>query len=181
MQKNILITGATDGIGLETAKRLQPQGHNLLLHGRNPQKLERVKTELSVTGKVEGYLADLSDMAAVQRLAKSVSDKHKTLDVLINNAGIFKAPAAVTSDGLDVRFAVNTVAPYLLTKALLPLLGREGRVVNLSSAAQAPVNLETLAGKGGGLGAMEAYSQSKLALIMWSFAMANSLGEGGVR
>jgi NAD(P)-dependent dehydrogenase (short-subunit alcohol dehydrogenase family) len=179
LQKNILITGSTDGIGLETAKMLLEQGHYLLLHGRNPQKLERVKTELSAMGKVESYLADLSDLGAVKNLAKSVADKHQTLDVLINNAGIYKTPAAVTSDGLDIRFAVNAIAPYLLTKALLPRLGRESRVVNLSSAAQAPVNLQALAGKIGEMGAMAAYSQSKLAIIMWSFAMATSLGKVG--
>ena len=179
MHKNILITGATDGIGLATAKMLLKQGHYLLLHGRNPQKLERVKTELSAIGKVESYLADLSDLDAVKNLAKSVADKHQTLDVLINNAGIYKTPASVTSDGLDIRFVVNAIAPYLLTKALLPQLGREGRVVNLSSAAQAPVNLQALAGKDGELGAMAAYSQSKLAIIMWSFAMATFLGKGG--
>ena len=73
MHKNILITGATDGIGLATAKMLLKQGHYLLLHGRNPQKLERVKTELSAIGKVESYLADLSDLDAVKNLAKSVA------------------------------------------------------------------------------------------------------------
>lgn len=179
MQKTILITGSTDGIGLETAKLLLEQGHYILLHGRNAQKLERVKTELSAMGEVESYLADLSDMGAVKNLATSVANKHQVLDVLINNAGIFKTPDALTGTGLDIRFVVNTIAPYLLTKALLPLLSREGRVINLSSAAQAPVNLHALAGKGGALGAMEVYAQSKLAIIMWSFAMAALLGNDG--
>ena len=80
-------------------------------------------------------MADLSRMADVEALAKAVAEKHAKLDVLINNAGIFKAPDPVTQDGLDVRFVFNTLAPYLLTRRLLPLLGVLGRVVNLSSAA----------------------------------------------
>ncbi len=178
MQKTILITGSTDGIGLETAKKLLKQGHLVLLHGRNPEKLKNITDELSVLGNVESYVADLSNMDAVRELAKRLSDKHESLDVLINNAGVLKTPNTITKDGLDVRFAVNTIAPYLLTKLLLPML-KQGRVVNLSSAAQAPVKLDALAGKGGELSAMDAYSQSKLAITMWSFAMAKSLGKNG--
>jgi len=110
MQKTILLTGATDGIGLETARMLVAEGHRVLLHGRNRQKLENVEQALSeVTGdgQVESYVADLSRMAQVEALAKAVIEKHDKLDVLINNAGIFKTPEPVTADGLDVRFAVN--------------------------------------------------------------------------
>lgn len=178
MQKTILITGATDGIGLETAKRLVAQGHRVLLHGRNPAKLERVQQELAAGGEVEGYLADLSSMAAVEGLAKAVAEKHQSLDVLINNAGIFKTADPLTADGLDVRFAVNTLAPYLLTRKLLPLLGSGGRVVNLSSAAQAPVELQALAGQTR-LADMAAYAQSKLALTMWSRSLGLALKEQG--
>ncbi|CAK8162808.1 SDR family NAD(P)-dependent oxidoreductase [Candidatus Xenohaliotis californiensis] len=179
MVKNILITGSTDGIGLETAKKLLKQGHYVLLHGRNSRKLENVVAELSALGKVESYVADLSDMNMVRKLAKEVSDHHKKLDVLINNAGVLKAPNIVTKDGLDIRFAVNTIAPYLLTKLLLPLLDSKCRVVNLSSAAQASVDLDILTAKNNKLNAMDTYSQSKLAITMWSFAMADSLGSDG--
>lgn len=178
MQKTILITGATDGIGLETAKRLVAQGHKVLLHGRNPAKLEQVQQELAAGGEVEGYLADLSSMTAVEGLAKAVTEKHQSLDVLINNAGIFKTADPITADGLDVRFAVNTLAPYLLTRKLLPLLGSGGRVVNLSSAAQAPVELQALAGQTR-LADMAAYAQSKLALTMWSRSLGLALKEQG--
>jgi len=181
MYKTILVTGATDGIGLETARMLAPMGHTVLLHGRNPAKLENVErtlSELPDGGRVESYVSDLSRMAAVDELAKVVAEKHAKLDVLINNAGVFKALDPITQDGLDVRFAVNTIAPYLLTQRLLPLLGTSGRVVNLSSAAQAPVNPDALAGRVR-LSDMAAYSQSKLALTMWSRTMALSLGKGG--
>jgi NAD(P)-dependent dehydrogenase (short-subunit alcohol dehydrogenase family) len=84
----------------------------------------------------------------------------------------------VLENGLDVRFVVNTIAPYLLTQRLLPMLGTSGRVVNLSSAAQSPVDLDALAGKRR-LGEMPAYAQSKLALTMWSFELARKLGKNG--
>lgn len=181
MYKTILVTGATDGIGLETTRMLAAQGHSVLLHGRNQAKLEKVEhtlSELPDGGGVESYLADLSRPDAVEALARAVTEKHTGLDVLINNAGVFKAPDPVTPEGLDVRFAVNTIAPYLLTKRLLPLLGRSGRVINLSSAAQAPVNPDALAGRVR-LSDMAAYSQSKLALTMWSRTLALSLGDEG--
>ena len=186
MVKTILITGSTDGIGLEAAKKLAEQGHRLLLHGRNPEKLQKVADALSSIGEVESYIADLSDMEAVRSLAKQVSDRHQTLDVLMNNAGILKSPITRTKYGIDIRFVVNSFAPYLLTELLLPLLknankgkGETSRVINLSSAAQAPVNPHDMQGKGGDLSTMEAYSQSKLALTMWSFDLAESLGGDG--
>ena len=130
MQRTILITGSTDGIGLETAEMLVSLGHHVLLHGRNPSKLEDAEKTLSALpgdGRVESYVADLSLMANVEALAEEVAGQHAKLDVLINNAGVFKASDPVTADGLDVRFAVNTIAPYLLTRRLLPLIGTFGR------------------------------------------------------
>ncbi|MCB1951345.1 SDR family NAD(P)-dependent oxidoreductase [Denitromonas sp.] len=174
MPKTILITGSTDGIGLATANMLVAQGHTVLLHGRNPAKLAAAEKALSAlpgAGRIESYVADLSRMSEVVALAAAVAKQHRALDVLINNAGILRSPGPRTPDGLDVRFAVNTLAPWLLTQSLLPLLGADARVVNLSSAAQAPVDLDALAGRGQ-LADMSAYSQSKLALTMWSRHMA---------
>jgi NAD(P)-dependent dehydrogenase (short-subunit alcohol dehydrogenase family) len=181
MQRIILVTGSTDGIGLATARMLVSLGHHVLLHGRNPSKLEEVEKTLSALplgGRVESYVADLSRMADVEALAKAVAEKHAKLDVLINNAGVYSTPNPVTQDGLDVRFAVNTIAPYLITQRLLPLLGTSGRVVNLSSAAQSPVDPGALAGQGR-LSDGAAYAQSKLALTMWSRSMARSLKNDG--
>lgn len=171
MKKKILITGSTDGIGLETARMLTSAGHEVLIHGRNAAKVDTITNELGC----EGFVADLSDLTQVNALANAVAEKHGSLDALINNAGVFKVPDPITAHGLDVRFVVNTVAPYLLTQKLLPLLGASGRVVNLSSAAQAPVDLDALTGKVH-LDDMSAYAQSKLAITMWTMEMAEALG-----
>ncbi|NRB75528.1 MAG: SDR family NAD(P)-dependent oxidoreductase [Verrucomicrobiales bacterium] len=179
--KTILITGATDGIGLETTKKLVSLGHRVLLHGRSREKLSAVTETLQNSpnaGPVESYVADLSRLVEVESFAAAILEKHDHLDVIINNAGVYSAPFATTPDGLDLRFAVNTIAPYLLTKRLLPLLNREGRVINLSSAAQSPVDLESLRGNRP-INDGEAYAQSKLALTMWTGGLAASLGDTG--
>jgi NAD(P)-dependent dehydrogenase (short-subunit alcohol dehydrogenase family) len=169
----ILITGATDGIGLETAKKLVSLGHEVIVHGRNPEKLEKVASELGVTS----YKADFSNLSEVKEMAESILSKHEKIDILINNAGVFKTSRLRTADGYDVRYVVNTFAPYLLTKKLLPILN-SGRVINLSSAAQASVDFEALLGKVE-MSDFEAYAQSKLAITMWSRHMAHELGSDG--
>ena len=182
MPKTILITGATDGIGLETAKLLVAQGHTILLHGRNAAKLETIETQLSAlsgAGHVESYRADLSRLADVESLAQSVAASHTTLDVLINNAGVLKTTDTVTADGLDVRFMVNAIAPYQLSQRLLPLFSTSGRIVNVASAAQAPVSLDALMGRVQLTDDMAAYAQSKLALIMWSRHLASLWQDNG--
>ncbi len=182
--KNILLTGATDGIGLETAKTLVQEGHRLLLHGRSVDKLAQVRAMLlahTPEAQIELYTADFSQLQDVRDMAEAIKAKHTRLDVLINNAGVFvlDAKAQRTASGLDKRFMVNTVAPYVLTKALLPLLHKESRVVNLGSAAQAPVDFAALA-EGHSLSQDMAYAQSKLALIMWTMFMAEQHPEGPV-
>lgn len=178
--KTILMTGSTDGIGLATAERLVRQGHRVLIHGRNPEKLRATQARLSAATErpnVEVYVADLSRLADVEALAAAVASRHARLDVLINNAGVFRVPDPLTADGLDVRFAVNTIAPYLLTRRLLPLMEAGARVINLSSAAQAPVDIDALAGRRRLDDAFSAYAQSKLALTMWSRHLAMTLND----
>jgi NAD(P)-dependent dehydrogenase (short-subunit alcohol dehydrogenase family) len=180
-KKRILITGATDGIGLQTARALVESGHHVLIHGRSADKLQDLATQLAALpgdGQVQSYQADFSRLDDVARMAKEVAAEHTALDVLINNAGVLKTPSPVTADGFDVRFVVNTFAPWLLTQALLPLFNAAGRIINLSSAAQASVDLEALAGNKT-LSDMEAYAQSKLALTMYSAQLAAALGDAG--
>ncbi|MCL1065770.1 SDR family NAD(P)-dependent oxidoreductase [Shewanella olleyana] len=177
MQKTILVTGSTDGIGLETAKMLLAEGHTVLLHGRNPDKLASVKQQLeslSSSEQVESYVADLSSMSDVKKLATQVKANHDKLDVLINNAGVYNPTTLVTVDGLDSRYAVNTYAPYLLSQLLMPIMDSSSRIVNLSSAAQAAF-LATDMAQPSQLSDGTVYAQSKLALTMWSRDLALSV------
>lgn len=174
MTKTILITGATDGIGRLTAQMLAEQGHEVLLHGRSAEKLARVAQDL---GGVATYQADLSNLGETREMAATVKTKHSRLDVLINNAGVLKSPQLRAASGRDIRFEVNTFAPYLLTQALLAGIPKDGRVVNLSSAAQAPVDVAAMKGAGQ-LDDFPAYAQSKLALTIWSAELAKALPDG---
>ncbi|MEM6316203.1 MAG: SDR family NAD(P)-dependent oxidoreductase [Bacteroidota bacterium] len=176
MKKTILITGSTDGIGKLAAIKLAQDGHEVYLHGRNSEKLEKVIAEIKAAfdnEHISGFVADFSDLAAVKNMAIKVQNELTKLDVLINNAGVYKSKVSQTNDGLDIRFTVNYFAPYVLTNELMPLLkkGAAPRVINLSSAAQAPVSMEAMKGNKP-LGEMAAYSQSKLALSMWSTYLA---------
>ena len=184
MNKTILITGSTDGIGKLAAIKLAQEGHHLYLHGRNPEKLTAVISEvkeISGNDNVSGYVADFSDLNAVREMAASITNETSKLDVLINNAGVFKSQINETPQGLDLRFTVNYLAPYLLTQKLMPLLENAtgARIINVSSAAQAPVLTEALLGKVR-LSTQMSYAQSKLALIMWSFYLAKNLPDSAV-
>ena len=182
MSKTILITGSTDGIGKLTALKLAEAGHQVYLHGRDADKLASVVAEVKAvaTGaaldNIDGFVADFSDLTAVRKMAAEVKEKLPKLDVLINNAGIYTTKSAMTKDGLDVRFVVNYLAPYELTNALLPLLKQssKARIVNLSSAAQAPISYKAFAGQAR-LNDKDAYAQSKLALTMWSMNLADTV------
>jgi len=178
MKKIVLITGSTDGIGLETAKLMLSLGHKVLLHGRNEAKLAQVKQQLSPLAEIESYIADLSDLAQVNIFAEKVSQDHPQLDILINNAGVYNVSEMASSDGLDVRFAVNVLAPYLLTNKLIKNLGITGRVINLSSAALAQIRPSELT-QPSALADSRVYAKSKLALTMWSRHLALKLGQNG--
>lgn len=180
--KKILITGATDGIGYETAKLFAKEGHTLLIHGRNSKKLATVKDELLQLNKdieIKTFCADLSELKNTKQLAEDILPYTNSIDVIINNAGVFVVDETITKDGLDVRFEVNTISPYLLTKMLIPILSEKGRIINLSSAAQADVDFTAMK-NGTRLSHDSAYAQSKLAIAMWGMALASDLGEKAV-
>lgn len=182
MKQTILITGSTDGIGKLAALQLAAAGHTVYIHGRKAEKLTNVIAEIkaaSGNSNVDGFVADFSDLAAVRQMAEQVKQVVPTLDVLINNAGVFKTPILRTKEGWDVRFVVNYFAPYVLTNELLPLLrnATAARILNVSSAAQLPISDKVLQGQMQESD-MQAYAQSKLALTMWSFHLAKS--ESGI-
>lgn len=183
--KTILITGSTDGIGKLTAVKLAKDGHYIFLHGRNAEKLKMVIEEIKTeTGNlnISGFVADFSDLEDVKKMVKNIETNcnlflpDSKIDILINNAGVFKTPEHNTSGGRDIRMVVNFLAPVILTNGILPLLQQSDhpRIINLSSAAQAPV---TYFSKGtmhlaSPISQSEMYAQSKLALTMWSFYFA---------
>lgn len=181
MAKTILLTGATDGIGLATAHRLAELGEHLIIHGRNTDKLTQLKAQIEAEHNIEidTVCADLSVLSDVAELVEQLKLKYKVIDIIINNAGVFKTDKAVTPDGLDIRFAVNTLAPYIISKGLLDIMPAGSRIINLSSAAQASVDFDALKGKKT-LNASQAYAQSKLAITQWSIALAKPLQAKGV-
>jgi NAD(P)-dependent dehydrogenase (short-subunit alcohol dehydrogenase family) len=190
--RTIVITGATDGLGKGLAKELAPGGGRLILHGRNEEKGQALLEELAprATGELEWRRADLSSLDEVRDLAYSLLEEDR-IDVLVNNAGIgTTAEGAVergggdreeSVDGYELRFAVNYLAPFLLTRMLLPLIERSApaRIVNVSSGGQAPIDFDDVMLERHYNG-IQAYCQSKLALVMLTFDLAEELEGSGV-
>lgn len=141
--KIIFITGASDGIGKETAKTLSRQGHTIIIHGRDEQKTKTVYEEIKADAgndKVDMFVADLLSFAEVKRLADKIKEKYDHLDVLINNAGAqFSDRRETTSEGREKTIMINVFAPFLLTTLLLDLLKKSpsARVVTVSSSTHA--------------------------------------------
>jgi NAD(P)-dependent dehydrogenase (short-subunit alcohol dehydrogenase family) len=182
-EQTILVTGATDGLGKALARDLASRGATVLLHGRSHERLAETLREIGeATGsdRVRPYLADLSSLDEVRRLAEEVERDHERLDLLVNNAGIGAGkrdgPREESADGHELRFAVNYLAPFLLTNLLLPLLRRSApaRIVNVASVGQAPIDFDDVMLERGYDG-FRAYRQSKLALIMFTFELAKRL------
>lgn len=139
MVKTILITGATDGIGKHLAKKLASEGHQVILHGRNPQKLESALQDVravSLRGKVSSYLADFSKLDDVYRFVEEIKRDFQRIDVLFNNAGLYAGKERKASvENIELTFMLSVLVPYLLTTELNPLLEKsaDGRVINTSS------------------------------------------------
>jgi NAD(P)-dependent dehydrogenase (short-subunit alcohol dehydrogenase family) len=182
----VLVTGATDGLGRALALELAAGGATVLLHGRDPVKGERTLHEIrEATGsdRLAFYLADFSSLSEVRGLAERVLAEHDRLDVLVNNAGIGRGDGSreVSEDGYELRFAVMYLAPFLLAQLLEPLLVRSApaRIVNVASAGQAPIDFDDLMLERGYSG-IQAYCQSKLALVMLTLDQAEALRDRGV-
>ena len=139
MVKTILITGATDGIGKHLAMKLASEGHHVILHGRNPQKLELATQEVravSLRGRVSSYLADFSKLDDVYRFAEEIKRDFQRIDVLFNNAGLYAGKERKASaENVELTFMLSVLVPYILTTELSPLLEKsaDGRVINTSS------------------------------------------------
>lgn len=179
-EKVILITGATDGIGKQTAIDLASRGATVLLHGRSDERGKDTMEDIirsTRNEKVNFYKADLSSLAEVRRLAANIQADYPGLDILINNAGIGSgnlqdATPALSKDGYELRLAVNYLAPFLLTRLLLPMLGRNSsRVINVASIGQRRIDLSNIMLERN-YSPIAAYQQSKLALVAFTFELA---------
>jgi NAD(P)-dependent dehydrogenase (short-subunit alcohol dehydrogenase family) len=185
--KTCIITGANSGIGRETALGLANMRATIVMVCRSIAKGEAVQREIVKTtgnSSIETMQCDLSSLAEVRRLAAEVIDKHARVHVLVNNAGLFSLSGRRTVDGFETTFAVNYLAPFLLTNLLLDLLKKSApsRIVNVSSASHygGHVDLDAIKRSRGGSGGLGAYSNSKLALVMFTHELARRLHGTGV-
>ena len=175
--RTVLITGATNGIGLAAARQLCEQGANLIIGARVRERGESVVRELSTlgAGSVDLVVADLASMEEVRRMAQEVSERHPELHVLLNNAGAVYRPRQTTVDGFEMTFAVNHLAPFLLTNLLLPTLtaSAPSRVVTVASDAAkgARISFDDI-GREKHYSPFGAYGQSKLANILFTYELA---------
>ena len=181
-----LITGATDGIGRALAQALASSDATLILHGRSAAKLAVVADEVraaSGSSDVHTVLADLASLEQVAGLAAEVSERFPALNVLINNAGHLTDHRQTSADGLELTFAVNYLAPYLLTRRLLPLLQQNApaRIVNVASTAMGGgfVDFSDLQLEHDFEG-WQAYANSKLMNILFSNVLAGQIAGSGV-
>jgi len=189
MTETVLVTGATDGLGKAISVELARAGATVLVHGRSLERAEAAAADIRAASGSEllrTCAGDLASLAQVRSLAESVTASAPRLDVLVNNAGIGTTDPGggervESADGHELRFAVNYLAPFLLTRLLEPLLlaSAPARIVNVASAGQAPVDFGDVMLEhryDGG----RAYSQSKLAMISWTFDLAERFAGGGV-
>jgi len=185
--KIALITGSTDGIGKQTALELARQGFEVLLHGRSPERGAAALAELraAVPGATLAYFnADLSSPLEIQGLARQVQERTSRLDVLLHNAGVSVQKRSLTGGGLELTFAVNHLAPFMLTHLLLDALKAAGqaRIITVSSSAHTggKIEFDNLQGERHFDG-WQAYCDSKLMNVLFAFELAERLSAAGSR
>lgn len=178
--KTVLITGASGGIGRATALGLAEMGAHLAIIGRDEQRTHTAAREIRAAGggQVEVFVGDLSSQSEVRRLADEALQRLPRIDVLVNNVGGYWDTRHVTADGLERTFALNHLAPFLLTDLLLDRLKESppSRVVTVASNAQAlgRIDFDDLQGERSYSGA-RAYNQSKLASVLFTYELARRL------
>lgn len=178
MTPTILITGATSGIGLAAANEMAIRGWHVLAVGRSPERCEQARHSILIgvpDAQITYFVADLSSQRAIRSLANQVMDTlgYDALDVLVNNAGTVTSRYTETEDGIELQFAVNHLAPFLLTQLLLPALQKtpEARVITTSSSSHYTGRMhwqDPMLKRGYSL--LKAYEQSKLANVLFSVA-----------
>jgi NAD(P)-dependent dehydrogenase (short-subunit alcohol dehydrogenase family) len=185
-RKTIVVTGASDGIGLEASSQLAAQGHHIVMVGRDPRKLEsavaRVRSE-SPEVPIDSFVCDFASLAAVRELAGRLLASYPRIDVLVNNAGTVFDRRTLTDDGIEATFQVNHLGGFLLTELLLDRLvaSAPARIVTTSSAGHygGTMDLDDL-GFEHGYQIMRAYNRSKLANVLYTHDLATRLEGTGV-
>jgi NAD(P)-dependent dehydrogenase (short-subunit alcohol dehydrogenase family) len=185
----ILVTGATDGLGKGVALDLAARGATILVHGRDAKRIDGTVSDIkkvAKAGPVRSYRADFAFLDQVRRMAEQINAKEPRLDAIVNNAGVgTRAPGdgarMESGDGYEYRFAVNYLAPYLLTRLLLPALkaSAPSRIVNVSSLGQQAIDFDDVMLEREYSG-IRAYCQSKLAQILFTIDLAEELRGTGV-
>jgi len=185
--RTILVTGSTDGVGRVVAQKLAESGAHIVVHGRNQDRGERLVDSIQAGGRGAATFcrADFSALAEVRRLADEIRHTFGRIDILINNAGIGSggpdATRQMSADGYELRFAVNYLSGFLLTRLLLPLLRQSEptRIINVASLGQHPLDFKDVM-LTHGYSATRAYAQSKLSQIMFPFDLAQELEASNV-
>lgn len=183
----MVVTGATSGIGKYAALGLAQRGAKLVLTGRDPERMAAAVAWIKARApdaKIDSDLADFASLGEVRALAARLLARHPRIDVLLNNAGLIMGRRILTADGYETTFQVNHLAPFLLTNLLLPALKATApsRIVTVASAAsrRGHIHFDDLGLAKQGIGFMRAYSQSKLANIMFTRALSRRLAGSGV-
>jgi NAD(P)-dependent dehydrogenase (short-subunit alcohol dehydrogenase family) len=176
--KTVMITGSTDGLGREVARRVAALGAQVIVHGRNAERGKAVVDEIAkdAKGSARFYAADLASLDEVRKLAQTILRDYQRLDVLVNNAGVWLRDRQVSKDRHEMHFAVNYLAGFLLTRELLPRLvaSTPSRIVNVASAGQSPIDFtDVMLERPGRAG--QGYGQSKLAQILFTIDLAEEL------
>ena len=185
MQKTILITGSTDGIGKETAFELASGGHRVLIHGRDSEKVERTISEVkkkSGNNNISGYVADLSSLLKVKEMSVALLDTEKKLDVLLNNAGVIMKSYQLSDEGLEMTFSVNHLSHFYLSGLLLPLLlkNEKSKIINLSSMVHSSnIDFDELLDPRF-FDSVNAYSLSKLCNVLFTYKLSGILKDTGI-
>jgi len=177
MKQSILITGSTDGIGKETAKKLATSGYMVAIHGRNEDLVKKTLDEIKdQTGNSEitGYTSDFESLKEVAQMADRINKDFKKLDIFINNAGVFLKQRQLTPDGYEKTFQINHLAPFLLTNKIRGLIeaAGQGRIINVSSMIHSTaLEFDNLQGEQKFEGG-EAYGLSKLCNVLFTYKLA---------
>ena len=181
--KTVMVTGSTDGLGREVARRVAALGAHVIVHGRNQERGKAVVDEIAKEGKGSArfYAADFASLSEVRTLAQAILRDYQRLDVLVNNAGVLLRDRQVSKDGHEMHFAVNYLAGFLLTRELLPRIvgSAPSRVVNVASVSQQPIDFtDVMLERPGSAG--RGYGQSKLAQIMFTIDLAAEVKDKNV-